>query len=297
MNHRTRLDWLYFKLALWRMNPWLMTSYRIALKELLRHAPGTGFGMQGLQYVFLRRDVKIDFPRITKAVEYYADMKQSYQILMFPEGTDKTEYTTRRSNEYAKKNGLPELKNLLYPRIAGFIHLVNEMRKNNYLSYIYDVTVAYPKDIVQNETDLILKGRCSTSVHYHIRKIPISSIPADETELSNWLMDIWRQKDEILGQFYSQPLKNKRKLDASGGSRNLWAKDTGKQTFVYVFGFIFWVSVVSIWLWHMTFLNSVRLTFVFLILNYIYIYGRYGGVDYLLLERWEIWKKRTSCVV
>lgn len=80
MNHRTRLDWLYFKLALWRMNPWLMTTYRIALKELLRHAPGTGFGMQAMEYIFLRRDVKVDFPRITRAIEYYADMKQSYQV-------------------------------------------------------------------------------------------------------------------------------------------------------------------------------------------------------------------------
>lgn len=42
MNHRTRLDWLYFWLALWRMNPWLMTSNKIALKELLKHVPGAG---------------------------------------------------------------------------------------------------------------------------------------------------------------------------------------------------------------------------------------------------------------
>ena len=52
---------------------------------------------------------------------------------MFPEGTDKTAYTSRRSNEYAKKNGLPELQHLLYPRLAGFIHLVNEMRKREFL--------------------------------------------------------------------------------------------------------------------------------------------------------------------
>lgn len=42
MNHRTRLDWLYFWLALWQMNPWLLTSNKIALKELLRYIPGAG---------------------------------------------------------------------------------------------------------------------------------------------------------------------------------------------------------------------------------------------------------------
>lgn len=144
---------------------------------------------------------------------------------------------------------------------------------------------------------MILKGVCSPSVHYDIRKIPVAEIPEDETELSNWLMQIWREKDERLEQFYSQRTKNKRKLDASGGSRNLWAKDTGKQTFVYVFGFCFWITVVSIWLWHMTFLVPVRFTLLFLILNYLYIYGRYGGIDYLLLERWEKWRKQNSIIV
>ena len=42
MNHRSRLDWFYFWLALWRMNPWLMTSNKIALKERLKHVPGAG---------------------------------------------------------------------------------------------------------------------------------------------------------------------------------------------------------------------------------------------------------------
>uniref|UniRef100_A0A915E8M4 Phospholipid/glycerol acyltransferase domain-containing protein n=1 Tax=Ditylenchus dipsaci TaxID=166011 RepID=A0A915E8M4_9BILA len=147
MNHRTRLDWLYFWLGLWRINPWLMTTNKIALKELLRHVPGAGFGMQASQYVFLRRDLEIDLQRLSRAVDYYAEMGKPYQILMFPEGTDKTDYTTRRSNEYAKKNGLKPFKHVLYPRTAGFIHLVKKMIENNYLTHIYDVTVAYPKTL------------------------------------------------------------------------------------------------------------------------------------------------------
>uniref|UniRef100_A0A914E9D8 Phospholipid/glycerol acyltransferase domain-containing protein n=1 Tax=Acrobeloides nanus TaxID=290746 RepID=A0A914E9D8_9BILA len=80
MNHRTRLDWLYFKLALWRVNPWLMTTYRIALKELVKHVPGIGFGMQFMQYIFLKRDMNVDFPRMDKAIEYYSESKQNYQV-------------------------------------------------------------------------------------------------------------------------------------------------------------------------------------------------------------------------
>lgn len=81
MNHRTRLDWFYFWLALWRINPWLMTTLKIALKELLRHIPGAGFGMQATQYVFLRRDLNIDLKRLSRAIDYYADMKRPYQVI------------------------------------------------------------------------------------------------------------------------------------------------------------------------------------------------------------------------
>lgn len=42
MNHRTRLDWMYYWMVLWRMNPWLCTTNKIALKEFLRHCPGVG---------------------------------------------------------------------------------------------------------------------------------------------------------------------------------------------------------------------------------------------------------------
>ncbi|KAI1730172.1 acyltransferase domain-containing protein [Ditylenchus destructor] len=292
MNHRTRLDWFYFWLALWRINPWLMTTNKIALKELLRHTPGAGFGMQASQYVFLKRDLDIDTKRLSRAVDYYADMQRPYQILMFPEGTDKTEYTTRRSREYATKYGLQDFKNVLHPRTAGFIHLVKKMIANNYLTYIYDVTVAYPRDPVQNETDMILKGRVSTNVHYDIRKWSIDKIPTQsDAVLNKWLLDVWTEKDEKLERFYSQKIKGRRKLE-TGGARNLWVKDDFRQILVKVVGFFFWVTVVSVWLYHMQFLRFVQVGLVWLILNYLYIYIIYGGIDNLIYCRWERWRAK-----
>ena len=49
---------------------------------------------------------------------------------MFPEGTDKTEYTTMRSNEYARREGLQPLRHLLQPRTAGFIHMARKMHES-----------------------------------------------------------------------------------------------------------------------------------------------------------------------
>ena len=42
MNHRTRLDWLFFWCACIRIDPWLLTTEKISLKGILKHLPGVG---------------------------------------------------------------------------------------------------------------------------------------------------------------------------------------------------------------------------------------------------------------
>ncbi|KAL7071900.1 hypothetical protein ACQ4LE_008497 [Meloidogyne hapla] len=294
INHRTRLDWFYFWLVLWRMNPWLMTRNRIALKELLRHAPGAGFGMQGLIYVFLKRDFEIDSARMARAVDYYADMGQPYQILMFPEGTDKTAHTSAQSDRYADREGLPRLKHLLYPRTAGFVHLVQKMRQRNYLTSVYDVTIAYPcNEIVQNEAEMLLRGKLSSQVHYAIRRFDQNELPKMDEELHEWLLKIWADKERRLNDFYNVPSTRRHLQPGNGSSLNrIWIRDNWKQLIVKVFGFCFWCSVVPVWLFHLGFLPFVQIGFLFLLLNYLFIYSIYGGLDEMILCRWEKDKKR-----
>ncbi|VDK50884.1 unnamed protein product [Anisakis simplex] len=129
MNHRTRIDWMYFWVALYKINPWLISTSKIALKEELRKIPGAGFGMAATHFIFMRRQVDEDRRRLTDAIDYYIDMRRNYQILLFPEGTDKSAWTTRKSDEYAKKKGLKQLDYVIYPRVAGFTHLINRMRQ------------------------------------------------------------------------------------------------------------------------------------------------------------------------
>lgn len=122
-----------------------------------------------------------------------------FQLLLFPEGTDKSPWTTTKSQEYAKKNNLNQLNHLLYPRTTGFYHLATKMRQGmvsqylnvvfiaNYIKYVYDVTIAYPFNIVQSEIDLVVKGNCPREVHFYVKKIPVDNIPVEETEVANWL--------------------------------------------------------------------------------------------------------------
>ena len=53
-----------------------------------------------------------------------------FQVLLFPEGTDLTARTRARSDEFAKKNGLPSYEYCLHPRTTGFTYLASLMRQS-----------------------------------------------------------------------------------------------------------------------------------------------------------------------
>ena len=52
MNHRTRLDWLFFWDALFKIDPWLLTTEKISLKGILKYVPGAGNSLKWIIYSF-----------------------------------------------------------------------------------------------------------------------------------------------------------------------------------------------------------------------------------------------------
>uniref|UniRef100_A0A914LSK4 Phospholipid/glycerol acyltransferase domain-containing protein n=1 Tax=Meloidogyne incognita TaxID=6306 RepID=A0A914LSK4_MELIC len=204
MNHRTCLDWLFFWCALWRIEPSLITSEKIVLKGEVKYLPGAGWAMAYNAFLLLDRNFLTDKARIETFVEYYARMDRKYHLLLFPEGTDKCPRATERSNSFAEKNDLVQYEYLLHPRTLGFVFLLQKMRKEKCVDYIYDVTVGYGDQIVQSETDLVLRGMCPKDVHYLIQQIPDSSLPKDDEQLEKWLKDKWAKKEKILHNFYKE---------------------------------------------------------------------------------------------
>lgn len=51
------------------------------------------------------------------------------QVLLFPEGTDKCDRASKRSDDFATKMGLTKYEFVLHPRTTGFIHLATQMKK------------------------------------------------------------------------------------------------------------------------------------------------------------------------
>lgn len=87
-----------------------------------------------------------------------------------------------------------------------------------YIRYVYDITVGYPKGVVCEEIDILKKGLFPSEIHFHIKKYNIEDLPADdEEEISNWLCNLWRDKEHCLDQFYS-----KNKMFTPSGDQYVW---------------------------------------------------------------------------
>uniref|UniRef100_A0A8R1I2S4 PlsC domain-containing protein n=1 Tax=Caenorhabditis japonica TaxID=281687 RepID=A0A8R1I2S4_CAEJA len=288
MNHRTRLDWMYMWSALYQINPWLITSNKISLKAQLKKLPGAGFGMAAAQFVFLERNAEVDKKSFDDAIDYFKNIEKSYQILLFPEGTDKSEWTTLKSREFAKKNGLRQLDYVLYPRTTGFLHLLNKMRQQDYIEYIYDITIAYPYNIVQSEVDLVLKGASPREVHFHIRKIPISQVPLNEVEAGKWLNDRWTIKEQLLHKFYSeeQPINRQFPVERGDGVWRSW-KEPRRHSYVKITALMFWFTVILVCGYHIFFVRTLQIGFAYFFVVSFFLNYLYGGIDKFIISKWQ----------
>ncbi|CAP39734.2 Protein CBR-BUS-18 [Caenorhabditis briggsae] len=285
---QNRLDWMYMWCALYQINPWLITSNKISLKAQLKKLPGAGFGMAAAQFVFLERNAEVDKKSFDDAIDYFKNIDKKYQILLFPEGTDKSEWTTLKSREFAKKNGLRNLDYVLYPRTTGFLHLLNKMREREYVDYIYDITIAYPYNIVQSEVDLVVKGASPREVHFHIRKIPISQVPLNEQDASRWLTDRWTLKEQLLHQFYSeeQPINRQFPVERGDGVWRSW-KEPRRHFYVKVTALCFWTLVIGFCSYHIFFVRTLQLGFLYFFIISTFLNWKYGGIDKFIIGKWQ----------
>ncbi|XP_059143317.1 lysocardiolipin acyltransferase 1-like [Physella acuta] len=198
-NHRTRLDWLFLMSYLCRYSA--IDEYRISLKASLKKFPGAGWAMQCAGFLFLNRKWDEDKDHISNGIHYFSQVHSKPQFLLFPEGTDMCPNAIGRSNKFADKEGLPRYEYVLHPRVTGFIHFVKEMKKGKILDSILDVTVAYPKNIIQSELQT-LKGEFPEEIHFYVKDYPIETIPDTDEELSTWLINLWKEKEVRLRNFY-----------------------------------------------------------------------------------------------
>jgi 1-acyl-sn-glycerol-3-phosphate acyltransferase len=148
-NHQLYTDWLY----LW----WIAYTGRmhghiyIILKEALKYVPIVGPGMMFYGFVFMSRKWQSDMPRLQHRLDKLkgrhtgplsgSQTLDPMWLLIFPEGTNLSANTRKRSKAWAAKQGITDLQHQLLPRSTGLYFCLQQLRGT--VDWLYDCTVAY----------------------------------------------------------------------------------------------------------------------------------------------------------
>ncbi|XP_041418517.1 lysocardiolipin acyltransferase 1 [Xenopus laevis] len=289
MNHRTRLDWMF----LW--NCLLRYSYlrleKICLKSSLKAIPGFGWAMQVAAFIFIHRKWEDDKNHFEAMLDYFCDIKEHLQILIFPEGTDLTDNTKARSDEFAEKNKLQKYEYVLHPRTTGFTFIVDRLREGNNLDAIHDITVAYPHNIPQTEKH-ILNGNFPKEIHFHVCRYPVSSLPVSKEELQLWCQQRWKEKEDRLRAFY----QGERYFDATRRSRIPPCKSELRVHLIKLASLLYWTlfpiaMIVLLYLY-----SLVRWYFLVVIVIFVLQQKIYGGLELIELACYRYYTRRYKRV-
>lgn len=139
-------------------------------------------------------------------------------LLLFPEGWSLHETKDRKSvlaksNDFAKREGRPQLKQLLLPRTTGFNACLESLREAS--PVVYDVTMAYhgynglaSNDVNSNDDSTIMEKvslrslwrvlrRPGREIYIRIKKYSMEEVLRD----ASWMDKQWAEKDRLLNHF------------------------------------------------------------------------------------------------
>ncbi len=78
MNHRTRLDWLFYFCILDRLKS--LTNIKIILKNGLKNIPGPGWAMQTALFIFIKRKWESDQLILTNFLNYFKTIQKKTMV-------------------------------------------------------------------------------------------------------------------------------------------------------------------------------------------------------------------------
>lgn len=148
-NHQIYTDWIY----LWWFAYTNVMHGRlfIILKDSLRWVPIVGQGMMFYGFIFMARKWASDKPRLEHRLQKLRSQhsgsqssRSSYDpmwLLIFPEGTNLSINTKRRSDEFGAKQDIPPFKHQILPRSTGLFFCLQQLRGT--VDWVYDSTIAY----------------------------------------------------------------------------------------------------------------------------------------------------------
>ncbi len=168
------------------------------VKSAIKWVPGIGWGMQFLACPFVRRNWDHDREAIARTFSTLVGERIPMWLVSFVEGTRITPDKLLASQRYAREHGLEEPRHVLLPRTKGFAASVRGLGRH--LGAVYDLTIGYVGGVPTLWQ--YIEGSVTT-IHLHVRRFPLGELPSPEEELKTWLLQRFREKDELLEHFYA----------------------------------------------------------------------------------------------
>ncbi|QLL32145.1 hypothetical protein HG536_0C03130 [Torulaspora globosa] len=238
-NHQIYTDWVF----LWWLTSTadLAGSIYIMLKKSLESIPLLGYGMRNFKFIFLSRKWAQDKIilhnslgvidansrgvgplsgarpiRVDDDGEMYWDVNKTddskawpYCLLLFPEGTNLSATTRRKSASFAEKVGRQPFSHVLLPHSTGLRSSLILLRAS--VEVVYDITIGYSGvgrsdygEMMYRLPNIFLRGQTPKLVDMHIRAFNLAEIPVDDEEaFSQWLYEVWKEKDDLMEKYYT----------------------------------------------------------------------------------------------
>ncbi|XP_063613016.1 1-acyl-sn-glycerol-3-phosphate acyltransferase epsilon-like isoform X4 [Penaeus indicus] len=230
-NHQSTVDWLVADMISVRGGS--LGHLRYVMKNTLQFMPLYGHYFYAHGCIYVKRG-KFSQNKMIQALNYLTHPKIPTWLVIFPEGTryyPGNPEVIQKAEQYARDNNLPVLKHHLVPKTRG-MWLVSQQLHDK-IDAIYDVSVFYDGTVDEqgirgNAPQLVefLSGKCS-KVHVHIRRIPMSEVPKEEEEVGKWLHQLYKEKDELAENFFTQDSEKRNNVEkllhGHKSSLSLWS--------------------------------------------------------------------------
>lgn len=245
-NHRSDVDWLLGYTLAGRAG--ILGTCKGYMKGYLKFLPIMGFSWWCNEFAFLHRNWQKDQNVLEASLQTVKDFPFPFWLAIFAEGTRLTEAKVQASIEYARSQGLPELKHHLIPRTRGFAVTVHYFKDK--VPAVYDMEVAFPKNKEPQMTRMLMGE--GGEVHFWIRRIPLKDVPCDTVEeTSNWCKKVYQEKDEGMSYFMEHGRFPAESCEYPRKTRNLitcivWSIILGLPLLWYIVSVIISGSVVSL---------------------------------------------------
>jgi len=217
-NHQDDLD-IAVMIKAYQMGGIWSVETKYIIKQSVAYIPFFGWSHYLLGDLFVKRRFEEDEKNIKEWLSAFTT-RGFKRIVLFPEGTRmRNGKKLEESQQFARKNNLPVLNHVLYPRTKGFTLIVKYFRdqlarKDNDgnmqqrsdasvgskgVECIYDLTFGY----VGGGYGLFefLTGPPHKDIHIHISRHQIKDLPSTEEGLAQWCFCQFQIKDRLM-QFF-----------------------------------------------------------------------------------------------